>query len=78
MKERGFGQKVAFAVGMASYLVALSVLLLAGYFGYTRSTDDPVFASLAASVVFFIGTGVVLHVIGSVDLPSLRIDNHDR
>ena len=71
MKQRKTGQKIAFAVALVSYLCAIIALLLAGYFGYTIGTGDPVFASLGASVVFFIGAGVVLHVIGVVDLPDL-------
>jgi hypothetical protein len=46
----------------------------AGYWAATYSTSSPIFSSLAASVVFFGGCGVVLHVIGSADLPDLRID----
>jgi hypothetical protein len=40
--------------------------------------SHPVTASLGASVVFFVGAGVVLHVMGLADLPSLRFDREDR
>ena len=77
MKQRKTAQKIAFAAGMFSYLCALVTLVLAVYTGYTGGTDDPVFASLGASVVFFVGAGVVLHVIGVVDLPDLSIGKGD-
>ncbi len=70
---RGFGQRVAFAAAIAFYACALAsigaLLLWVGDLG----GDHPVIASLGASVVFFVGAGIVLHVIGRADLPSLRV-----
>ena len=37
------------------------------------TSGDPVVASLMASVVFFAGVGIVLQVIGSSNLPDLKI-----
>ena len=70
-------QKASLILAYASYLAALVMLLLAIYRGFTIGTDNPIFASFAASVVFFVGAGVVLHVMGAVNLPSLKINkNH--
>jgi hypothetical protein len=33
--------------------------------------EHPVIASLGASLVFFVGAGIVLHVIGRANLPNL-------
>jgi hypothetical protein len=39
--------------------------------------NHPIIASLGASAVFFIGAGVVLHVMGLANLPSLRFDQDE-
>jgi len=74
MKQRGIGQKAARIFAYLSYSAAFIAVLGAAYWAATYSTSSPIFSSLAASVVFFGGCGVVLHVIGSADLPDLRID----
>ncbi|MEN8179431.1 MAG: hemerythrin family protein [Pseudomonadota bacterium] len=71
-------QKVSLAIAYLCYIAALLSLLTAIYRGTTLGTEDPIFASLVASVVFFIGCGIVLHVIGAVDLPDLKIDQNKR
>jgi hypothetical protein len=76
MRARGFGQKVALLFAWLGYAAATAALFGCGYWTLNGDTSDPVFASLAASVVFFGGCGIVLHVIGSADLPDLRIDRH--
>jgi len=73
MKRRGTGQKAALFFAYLGYVAALATMLGVGYWAANESTSDPIFASLAASTVFFGGCGIVLHVIGSVDLPDLRI-----
>lgn len=73
MKKRGFGQKAAFFTAIVFYTAAFACVLAVAY-GYTQfGGNSPIVASFAASVVFFIGAGVVLHVIGRADLPSLRV-----
>ena len=75
-------QRVARICAWLSYGGAVLSLLAAGYRAITLGTDDAVFASLLASVVFFLGSGLVLQVMGSVDLPDLKIgtktDVHDQ
>lgn len=68
---RGVGQRVAFGSAVLFYLCA--VLCLAGIFLWVGELggNDPIIASLGASVVFFIGGGIVLHVIGRAKLPHL-------
>ena len=67
-------QKVSLIAAYFCYAAAFVTLLAAGYQGSTIGTENPIFASLAATVVFFIGSGIVLHVMGAVSLPDLRID----
>jgi len=56
-----------------SYLTAI----VCGVTAYVMNegNGDPVIASLMAGIVFFIGVGVVIQVIGSVDLPNLKIEH---
>ncbi|MEN8213834.1 MAG: hemerythrin family protein [Pseudomonadota bacterium] len=74
MEQRGIGQKIAFFMAVVFYICAVGCVIAALYYNHQLGTDNPIVASLMASVVFFIGGGIVLHVIGSVDLPDLKID----
>ncbi|MBK8639994.1 MAG: hypothetical protein IPN92_17575 [Chromatiaceae bacterium] len=69
--SRGLGQRIAYGVALGSYLCA--VLCLAAVFIWLGElgSEHPVIASLGASLVFFVGVGIVLHVIGRANLPSL-------
>jgi len=72
--RRGLGQRLAYGAALAFYLGAVLCLgLLLAKYGELGS-EHPVIASLGASVVFFIGGGLVLHVIGRANLPSLGFD----
>ena len=71
MKKRRLFQKILIIIAMISYLMAVGCGIAIGYRGL--DTGDVIVASLMASVVFFVGVGVVLQVIGSVDLPDLKI-----
>jgi len=69
-KRRPF-QKVLRVIAVMSYIAAVGCGIAAFTLG--ESTQNPLVASFMASVVFFVGVGIVLHVIGTVDLPDLRI-----
>lgn len=73
MKTTSTGQKISVAVAMISYALALLCAVLAGLKAVEIGTENPIFASLAASIVFFVGAGIVLHVIGTVSLPNLKV-----
>ena len=72
-RRRGAGQKAALLFARLGFLVAVAAAVGAAVRAATDGTADPIFASLLASVVFFGGAGIVLHVIGRADLPDLRI-----
>lgn len=65
-------QKMLIVIAVISYLAAVGCAVAAVYMGV--GSDDPIVASLMASVVFFVGVGIVLQVIGSVSLPNLKIE----
>jgi hypothetical protein len=73
-KRRGMGQKISFYMALLSYLGAVASVVSFFYFRGELGGDDPVVASLGSTTVFFIGVGIVLHVIGRVDLPSLSLN----
>ena len=66
-------QRISRLVAWLCYGAAILTLLAAGYRALTLGTDNPVFASLAATVVFLLCCGGVLQVMGTVDLPDLKI-----
>jgi uncharacterized membrane protein YbhN (UPF0104 family) len=75
--RRGLGQRVSLAAAWVSYGAALICLGCLAWWLGPLGGDHPAIASLAAAVVFFVGAGVVLHVIGRTDLPNLRFDRKD-
>lgn len=68
--EKTFGQKIAYVITWLCYLAG--VACVAASILYDSSIpSDPIRASLIASVVFFVGCGVVLHVIATTRLKGL-------
>jgi len=76
--RRKTSQKISFAIAIISYGLALFCLAATFYLGGEMGSDDSVVASFGASVVFFISVGIVLHVIGRVSLPDLKIHREER
>ena len=74
MKAPNRYQRVAVFFAYLFYLAAVASLAATGWFGWQQGVNSPPVAAFAASVVFFIGGGVVLHVMGRADLPDLRLD----
>lgn len=73
MKQTSKAQKVSFAIAMISYLAAVGCIAATVYYSGELGGDHPITASFAATVVFFVGAGIVLHVIGRVDIPDLSM-----
>lgn len=73
MKQISKAQKVSFIVAIMSYIAAIGCVAGAIYYSGELGGDHPITASFMAAVVFFIGTGIVLHVIGRVDIPDLSM-----
>jgi hypothetical protein len=68
--QRHFAQRLAFALAVLCYLAALGCGVAAVVYD-SATAGDPVRAALMASVVFFIGCGVVLHVIATTRLKGI-------
>ncbi|WP_428603317.1 hemerythrin family protein [Sedimenticola sp.] len=73
MKQLRKAQKASFFVAIISYLAGIGCVLATIYYSNELGGNHPVVASFGAAVVFFVGAGIVLHVIGRVDLPDLKI-----
>jgi len=82
VKQTSKAQKVSFGIAIISYLAALGCIAATVYYSGELGGDHPITASFAAAVVFFVGAGIVLHVIGRVDIPDLsmkfRSDRQDQ
>ena len=74
--KKPLGQRIAFAVAILCYAAAVASGFAAVVY-QSASSNDAIRASLMASVVFFIGCGVVLQVIGTARLKGiLSVTNH--
>ena len=72
MKKRSMIQKVMMGIAAASYVTAIVCGVTAALI--SDGTANSAVASLMASVVFFAGTGIVLQLISSSNLPSFKIE----
>lgn len=77
MKQPSKAQNFSFYTALLCYFLALCCVGLVAYLSVDMESYDPVVASVGATAVFFVGVGVVLHVIGKVDLPNLKIEKSD-
>ena len=68
--KKPLGQKIAFAVAIFCYVAAI-VCAFAAFLYQSTASNDPIRASLMAAIVFFIGCGVVLHIIGKARLKGV-------
>ena len=68
--SKPIGQKIALGFAVLSYIGAI-VCVLGAVFYTDKDPNDAVRAALMASVVFFVGCGVVLQVIGTARLKGL-------
>ena len=72
MRERSKIQKVLMGVAVVSYVASIACAMIAAFL--SDGTATPAVASMMASVVFFAGVGIVLQVISSTSLPSLKVE----
>lgn len=75
MMQRNLAQKISLLIAVICYLAALGFLVAVLVYEPTRE-GDPILASFIASVIFFTGCGIVLHVIARTRLKGLvRLDD---
>lgn len=73
--KKGFLQKLSLVSAVASFALAF----ITGVMLYLRlehvGSDNPISASLMASMFFFVCVGIILVIIGTADIPSFKFDN---
>ncbi len=74
MKRPNRYQRFSIFFAYLFYLGAMASLGVSGWFAWQQGMNSPPVAAFAASVVFFIGGGIVLHVMGRANLPDLRVN----
>ena len=72
MRKRSMIQKVIMGISVVSYITAIACGVVAAII--SDGTQNAAVASMMASVVFFAGTGIVLHIISSSNLPRLNVE----
>lgn len=75
--RRGVGQRISLIAAFLCYGGAVACLVAIWLWVRDLGGDHPAIASLGASVVFFVGAGAVLHVMGRANLPSFRFHRDD-
>jgi drug/metabolite transporter (DMT)-like permease len=74
--KKSFTQKIVFVVAIICYLAAIACAF-AAFLHESADPNDPIRASLMAAVVFFVGCGVVLHVIATARLGGVLSGSGD-
>ncbi len=77
IREKGLLQKISIVSAGLSFVLAL----VTGVLLYLRldsvGANNPISASLMASTFFFLCVGAVLGIMGSADLPNLKIGDSE-
>lgn len=73
--KKHLGQKISLVFAVLSYLAAVGCAITAVML--PGESNDPIRAAFMASVVFFAGCGVVLHVIGTARLHGILSSSPD-
>ncbi len=76
-KKKGPLQKISYASGIVCFLLAIATGVVLYLQPQVVDKNDPVTASLAATMFFFVCIGIVLGFIGKADIPSFKFDQPD-
>lgn len=71
-KRKGVMQRVSQVFAVLSFVLSIVAAVMLYLRVGEEGWNNPVSASLLASIIFFTSVGVVLTVIGRSDLPSLK------
>ncbi len=69
-ERRTLPRKILLGLAILSYLAAVASGVAAWWY---QAQPQAIVGSLMASIVFFAGVGVVLHVLANASVPDLRI-----
>ena len=74
-QSKGALQKFSIVSAVVSFVLAFIAGVMLYFSLESLGSDHPISASLMASIFFFIGVGIVLTIIGNVDIPSFKFEN---
>jgi len=72
-KKKGILQKFSLLSGALSFLLAVVAAIMLYLRIDSVGSDNPISASLMASIFFFVCVGIILTIIGRADLPNFKI-----
>ena len=73
MKKQNTVQKISVLFAYLFYVCAVASIGAVAYFYQQHGGNHPAVAAWSAAIVFFVGGGVVLHVMGRADIPDFKI-----
>jgi len=74
MKKQNITQKISVFFAYLFYLLGLGCVAAVIYhYMELGGAQNPTVAAFGAAVVFFVGGGIVLHVMGKADIPDFRV-----
>ncbi len=72
-KQRKLGQKISLFFSVFCYLMSVAAGVFAFIWNADHGTQDPIFASVLASIFFFLSCGFVLQYIANANLPDFNL-----
>ena len=73
MNKQNMAQKVSVVFAFIFYVAAVLSVAAVAYFYIQHGGNHPAVAAWSAAIVFFVGGGIVLHVMGKADIPDFRL-----
>jgi hypothetical protein len=75
--EKALGQKISMVIAVLCYIAGAACAAVAAFYPFP-TPDNVIQASFMASVVFFVGCGIVLHAIATTRLKGIiTLDRSD-
>ncbi len=74
MAKQNRKQRVSVFFAYLFYLCAIGSIGATAWFIWKEGGMSPKVAAFSATIVFFVGAGIVLHVMGKANLPDLRLN----
>lgn len=72
-RKRKTGQKISLFFAIFCYLSSIACVVFSFIWKAEHGTQDPIYASILASIFFFASCGFVLQVIANTNLPDLKL-----
>ena len=77
MNRKGSLQKISFYSGMISFILAFILSIVTYVRSESMASNGPIYASLMATIFFFVCIGIVLTIMGKADIPSFKFEKSE-